>query len=265
MPVATQNMRVGLPPFPTFPLINKETLVPADGEVLAVRRFTFGLPSGQALGFNLGLGDHLKVVVPGITKPRSYSPTSDPKREGSFDLTLKIYKNGRCSEWLDSLELGTFVRMFGKMPIGTKMQIYNPGPHVIVIALGIGITEGLPVMNAELRRDGGTASSVTLIYAVRYKREVIFTQEIQEEAAEFGGRVRVVHAVSQEAVQGDGWHSGRVDADLVKKCVGGAAVGDVRFLVVGTKGMKREVWGLLKELGFPHASHALLRKPMKPM
>lgn len=258
----TRPIHIGFPPR-AFPLIAKKTLVASneDPVIHPVRRFTFGYPADQSLGFNLGLGDHLKVVVPGLTKPRSYSPTSDPKRKGSFDLTVKIYSNGRCSQWLDSLKIGAKVRMFGKLPMGTMMQLHRPGPHLFIIALGIGITEGFPVMQAQLERDSITR--VTLIYSVRYSTEVVFTQDIDDHQRRFPGRVFVKRIATREKV--DGWHHGHANEEFLQTCLVNVPASDARFLVVGTKSMIKSMWKALRKLGYRPTKHALLRKPLKPM
>ena len=248
-------------PLRSFPLIGKETLVEADKDVLPVRRFTFGYPSGRCLGFNLGRGECLKIVVPGITKPRSYSPTSDPSREGSFDLTIKIYKGGRCSEWLDSLSLGQPVRMIGPLPLKPALPLYNPGTHVVIIALGVGITEGFPVLAAELERDSNV--KVTLVHALRYERECIFVDEIQNHVDKYGDRFEMKRVFSREKVES--CHKGHVDATFLHKCAIDEGGHKTRFLVVGTKEMIRSVWASLKAAGYSHRKHALLRKPLKPM
>lgn len=78
--------------FRPFTLLAKQTLVEADAAAiaagspharLAVRRLTFRLPAGTRLGLDTGLGEFLRVLVPGGPRcgpgsaPKSYSPTAE--------------------------------------------------------------------------------------------------------------------------------------------------------------------------------------------
>merc|ERR1712176_702004 len=94
----------------------------------------------------LELGDVVKMVIPNY-KPKSYSMSA--LREDEFDVTLKVYPNGRASGFLDRLEIGQSINSFGL----TKGKTRNVGDYVGVIAYGVGITEGLPVARAELEKD----------------------------------------------------------------------------------------------------------------
>lgn len=245
-----------LPPFSTFPLISKETLVEADETrtILPVRRFTFAYPSTEALGFNPTL-QHLKIIRPGPYKPRSYTPTSPQHHTGSFDLTVKIYPNG-TSEWLDTIPVGRRVAMIGPLPLPIKRRIYSAGRHVVVIALGIGITLGLAAARFELRRREG--ASVALVYSVRYREEAIFEDEIDALSEEFGRAFLVRRLTTKEVAEG--WRSGRVDEACISECIEGCAMEDTRFLVVGTKPMMKDVWRMLNTMQFDRKRHSLARK-----
>lgn len=225
--------------------------------ILAVRRFRFGYLADEALGMNL-TSQHVKLVRPGPYKPRSYSPTSEQDRKGSFDLTMKIYPNGN-SEWMDGVAIGTEVGVIGPLPLPVKKKIYNPGKHVISIAFGVGITNVLATARNELAR--AECERFTLMYAVRYGAEAIFAEEIEELKKKYGDMFDVRYFASRELVEG--WGHGRVDEKALTECVEGWERQSCRFLVVGTKKMMKEMWGVLGGMGFTQKENNLSRKPFQ--
>lgn len=245
-----------LPPFASYPLISKKTLVAPSAEngVLAVRTFTFAYPSDMSLSFEPA--HHLKLVRPGPYKPRSYTPTSDADRKGSFDLTLKIYPRGN-SEWLDNLSIGHRVTMIGPLPLPFKAKVLKPGPFVVVIALGIGITLGYIAAKSELDRN----VSVTLVYAVRRKEEAIFGSELDELKQKHPDKFEIKMVASREHVEG--WQHGRLTEKLIHQFIPETSKDDVRFLVVGTKQMMKSIWSMLRGMGYNQVQHALFRKRFK--
>lgn len=163
-----------------FRLLSREALVDAGSAEdptaprILVIRLTFELPADaslQSLGFDLGLGHFLRVKHPGMgffRQGKAYSPTSDPGRRGSFDLTVKVYPGGGVSEYLSRCPVGH--------ENGENMQISGPYPvpwikcsrslpdmtasadaesvlKICLIAFGIGITEIAAVAVLEKQRN----------------------------------------------------------------------------------------------------------------
>jgi NAD(P)H-flavin reductase len=107
--------------------------------------FTFELPEDMCLGLNVG--NHIaiqyiktnssaflptKEFPDGEEISRKYTPISDIHVKGSFDILIKIYRKdthpeypegGLLTQHLDSLELGSMIRMRG--PIGRLMYYGN--------------------------------------------------------------------------------------------------------------------------------------------
>lgn len=250
-----------LPPFHSYPLLRKETLVEGveSENVLPVRRFTFAYVPETEFGLRPAM-QHLKVMPPGLKKARSYTPTSDATSEGSFHLTIKIYPGGKCSEWLDQVGIGTRVMMIGPLPLPIKKKISDePGEDalIVVIALGVGITHGIAVVREELTKK---RMRVLLVYSVRQKKEVLFEEEIQELKEQHKEFDTKFLATAEEVPR---WHYGRITPDLLKEYVGMQPKEQVRFDVTGTKGMIKQVWGMLSEIGFQYNTHALIKKSLK--
>lgn len=145
---------------------------------LPVRTLTFACPNQSqempSLGCRIDCGDVVKVVIP-EHKPKSYSMSA--ARPGEFDITFKVYPGGRCSGYLDSVKVGQSVLAFAK---GKKERNLGVGiTHVGVVAFGVGITEGLPIAEAELLRGG--AERVHLVWAARTHEDMVRERERERE------------------------------------------------------------------------------------
>ena len=139
---------------------------------------TFACPNQSqempSLGCRIDCGDVVKVVIP-EHKPKSYSMSA--ARPGEFDITFKVYPGGRCSGYLDSVKVGQSVLAFAK---GKKERNLGVGiTHVGVVAFGVGITEGLPIAEAELLRGG--AERVHLVWAARTHEDMVRERERERE------------------------------------------------------------------------------------
>jgi NAD(P)H-flavin reductase len=241
-------------------LIRKTTLVLARPNHLPVHTLTFSIPkdgnfSGAAVphsNVRIDVGDVVKMVIPGY-KPKSYSMSA--LREDEFDVTLKVYPNGRASGVLDRLKIGDEIHSFGKKAGRTR----NPGSNVGVIAYGVGITEGLPVAQAELEK--GDAKKVVLLWASRTMEDTFWNDAIDDLQREYPDRFEMIYLLSRE--EKEGCLHGRIDPSVLSSVFQGIAADDTRFLSVGTKEMMRMTDGMLSQIGFPMPKHALLPKNKK--
>lgn len=242
-------------------LIKKTTLIQEEApNHLPVHTLTFAIPThtnftGQATSHRnvrLDLGDVVKMVIPGY-KPKSYSISE--LRENEFDVTLKVYPNGRASGYLDRLRVGDNVHSFGMR----CSRSHNPGSYVGIIAYGVGITEGLPVARAELEK--GLAKKLVLLWASRTMADTFWNEQIEKLKTDFPDTFQIVYILSRE--ENDDCLHGRIDRTVL------SSVFDVpqderdqaRFLSVGTKEMMKLTDGMLAEIGYPMPKHWLLPKP----
>eukprot|EP00450_Noctiluca_scintillans_P009091 CAMPEP_0194493520 /NCGR_PEP_ID=MMETSP0253-20130528/11708_1 /TAXON_ID=2966 /ORGANISM="Noctiluca scintillans" /LENGTH=300 /DNA_ID=CAMNT_0039334517 /DNA_START=39 /DNA_END=941 /DNA_ORIENTATION=- len=237
-----------------------------------VWRVTFDLHRPEAvLGVNLGLGEHVKIALPDGwlcpqskkgTKPRSYSPTSDPLRPGSFDLTVKHYEEGCASAYIASLQPGDSVMMSRGWPLPADwIMKRRAGTHVGLVALGVGITEAVWVARAELQH----GAEVKLLYANRRLSDRLMREELQQLRQEYPDRFELQDIVSREPEDrdvGEAWR-GRPDMTILARFFPWAKVAGARFLVVGTKPMKKDLYAKINSLGFSD-SRQLLKKQFLP-
>lgn len=193
------------------------------------------------------------MVIPGY-KPKSYS-ISD-LRETEFDVTVKVYPNGRASGFLDRLQIGDTIGSFGKH----AARSYNPGSYVGIIVFGVGITEGYPVAKAELLEANTTSTKkvVKLLWASRTVADTFWKDELEELARQYPDNFEMVYLYSRE--QADGALHGRVSPALLQQVFDPPVKEEARFLSVGTKAMMKDVDGMLEEIGYPMPHHHLLPK-----
>ena len=259
-------------------LLRKETLVLAGAGRLPVHTLTFRAPGGRrCLGLRTALGDVLKVVVPGH-KPKSYSVSAEHKDEDgqfSFDVTFKVYPDGRASGFLDRLQPGDSAMVFHQEKY-ERAQPAGAITHVGLVALGVGITEALPIATAELERSKDT--HVLLLWTSRTPADTFWHARLSELRRCHGARFRLVRMYSrweQEqaklAVQEDGmWQPlhGRVDSQVLARVFDEAwgptfDRSGARFVSVGTKEMMKGVDQMLCEIGYDMPAHALLQSRNK--
>ena len=130
-------------------LLRKTTLVEAAPGRLPVHTLTFADPDAkrEGLGVRIDYGDVVKVMIPhfkpsecpntartsvhaprtsghgprevALITPASLSAESysmSAERAGEFDITFKLYPGGRCSGYLDSIQVGQSIDVFGMTP-----------------------------------------------------------------------------------------------------------------------------------------------------
>ena len=271
-------------------LLAKECLVTADpnNEIsprLAVYKLTFAIPSDPEhrlidkaiphAQLDLAVGDVVKIVIPDY-KPKSYSVSAlrldaEPPQ---FDVTFKVYPNGRASGHLDSLQIEDSIHTFGKL----ANRVRNTrGNFVGIVAYGVGITEAWPVAKAELRKH--ESSSVTLLWANRSLADVFWKEEIDHVSKLYPERLVVRYIFSREPkpvlvdgmvqpdidAQGNTTMYGRVNADVLKEVFQPKDPSEALFLVVGTKEMMRYTYDelLTEQMGYRMPQNAFLVKKEK--
>lgn len=245
-------------------LLRKTCLVPESPEHLPVYTLTFATPPayGEWTGCRIGTGDVIKVCVPGY-KPKSYSMSAE--RPGEFDITFKVYPNGRASGYLNSIKIGEDIDTF---PLGKKRRF--PGSHVGLVAFGVGITEALPIAIEELGQTD--AKHVCLLWASKTTGDTFWHEQIARLKEEHGDRFVFAEILSRE--QKDGAMHGRINADVLAQVFDGTWLtgpgaenerdrDGVRFLTVGTKSMMKEADQMLQSIGydmeFGHGANRLLK------
>lgn len=165
-------------------------------------------------------GKYLTVfeTIEGMSVTRAYSLSSSPKDslEGKYELTIKLVDGGLMSRFiLNNWKVGTEVEV--SAPEGHfDYQPLRDAKKVVCLAGGSGITPFVSMANAIA--DGDEDFEMTLLYGSRNKDVIIFKDELDAIMAKCD-KVKVVHVLSDKDadVSGDGFESGFITADLIKK------------------------------------------------
>ncbi|GAA4594932.1 ferredoxin--NADP reductase [Planotetraspora phitsanulokensis] len=143
-------------------------------------------------------GQFLTVRVP-TTRPegaaRCYSLSSSPVCDDKLKVTVKRTRGGYGSNWIcDNVTEGDVLEVL--RPSGT----FTPASlddDLLLLAGGSGVTPVMSILKSCLRAGTG---ALTLVYANRDEKSVIFRDELVALTAEYGERLTVVHWL--ESVQG---------------------------------------------------------------
>lgn len=241
-------------------LLKKTTLVSEGEERLPVHTLTFAIPNTSADTFSgkarphadvrLDYGDVVKMVIPGY-KPKSYSMSDLRPAVGEFDVTLKVYPNGRASGFLDRLNIGDEIGSFGMV----KKKKRNPGKYVGIICYGVGITEGLPMAQAECQK--GDAEKVVLLWASRTTADTFWKEQFAQLKAQYPEKFELVQILSRET--NENCLQGRIDPSVLEQVFTPKDKKDARFLSVGTKAMMKQTYQMLEEIGYQDPHNLLLQ------
>ncbi|MFD8431859.1 2Fe-2S iron-sulfur cluster-binding protein [Streptomyces coelicoflavus] len=126
---------------------------------------------------------------------RCYSLCSSPVRDELLKVTVKRTAGGYASHWIcDHVTEGDTLQVL--RPAGTFTPDSLDGDFLL-LAAGSGITPVMSILTSALHAGTG---GVTLVYANRDERSVIFREELTALAREYGDRLTVLHWL--ESLQG---------------------------------------------------------------
>jgi 3-ketosteroid 9alpha-monooxygenase subunit B len=160
------------------------------------RSITFAVPDALADVFRFSPGQYLTLGVPsdrtGLVA-RCYSICTPPGEP--LTVTVKRTVDGYASGWIhDHLAVGSTVRVLPPSGIFTPRDWSS---DLLLLAGGSGIT---PIMSIVRTALAAHSNRLTIFYANRDERSVIFAAALAALAAEHPGRLQVVHWL--ESVQG---------------------------------------------------------------
>ncbi|WP_334035886.1 ferredoxin--NADP reductase [Burkholderia cepacia] len=159
--------------------------------------FVFDVPAALRDAFAYRPGQFLTLNVPcaDAAVARCYSLSSAPGIDAAPKITVKRVRDGRASNWLcDRVRAGDTLEVLPPAGVFTPRALDG---DLLLFAGGSGITPVLSILKSALVHGRGM---LTLIYANRDERSVIFRDELQQLAQRHPGRLRVIHWL--DSVQG---------------------------------------------------------------
>jgi len=176
------------------------------------RVFTFGLEAGKSLG----LSTCACILMKGVDGPkdaedapviRPYTPMSTNAMLGKFELMVKVYPDGKMSQYLDALEVGKPMH-FKHVGGNVKIQYpFNNKKEIGMIVGGTGITPMIQALHCILGTKEDT-STVAMLYGSKTSGEILGKETLDSWAASCPDRFKVTHVLSEEPVDGT-WAGGR--------------------------------------------------------
>lgn len=160
------------------------------------RSLVFAVAEGTRLDYRPG--QFLTLRVPGgngASVARCYSLASSPHTDPAPKVTIKRVDGGYGSNWLcDNVVAGQMIEALPPSGVFTPADLDR---DLLLWAGGSGITPVMSILKSALAVGGGR---ITLVYANRDERSVIFAAELRDLAARHPDRLTVVHWL--ESVQG---------------------------------------------------------------
>ena len=162
----------------------------------------------------------------------------------SYVLTIKRTEPGYASKWiLENWKEGDAVELSGLLGDFYYDRIRD-AKTVVALAGGSGITPFFSM--AEAIADGIEDFELTILYGSRTAEGILLREELDAVAARSGGRVKVVHVLSDE--EREGYEHGFLTAELVRKY---APEGDYSVFMCGPQAMYDYEERELQKLSLP--------------
>ena len=157
----------------------------------------FEVPASLAQAFKYVPGQFLTLRLPidGVFVPRCYSMSSTPGLDGAPRVTVKRVHQGRGSNWIcNQLKVGDALEVMPPSGIFTPKQLQQ---DLLLMAGGSGITPVFSILRHALAQ---SSARITLLYANRDEKSVIFRDALNALAKAHPQRLQVVHWL--DSVQG---------------------------------------------------------------
>eukprot|EP00924_Labyrinthula_sp_SR-Ha-C_P016048 augustus_masked-scaffold_4-processed-gene-17.9-mRNA-1 protein AED:0.05 eAED:0.05 QI:0/0/0/0.5/1/1/2/0/314 len=186
---------------------------------------------------------------------RPYTPVSTNATVGEFELLIKIYPDGKMSNYLNDLPVGEKV-MFKHIKFNVKTQYPFGKKKICMLVGGTGITPMVQALHAILG-NLEDKTEVKMLYGSQTQKDILGKEILDQ--WENNPRLSVKHVLDKEPANSD-WQGDRgfITGDMVKTFFGEPEP-DMKIFVCGPPGMynafcgprdKPEVTGILGDLGF---------------
>jgi ferredoxin-NADP reductase len=201
-------------------------------ETLRVKSFRLRLP--MWMPHLPGQHYDVRLTAPdGYRAQRSYSVASSPLDEGEIELTIDRLEDGEVSPYFhDVLVEGDLVEVRG--PFASYFVWRGEAP-VLLIGGGSGVVPLMAILRHRRRAMPGVP--MRLIYSVRSPEDVIYADELGDEAS-----------LTYTREPPDGWtgHTGRIDEPMIE----GASLDQATAFICGSNGFVEAASRLLLARGF---------------
>eukprot|EP00244_Chara_vulgaris_P013567 TRINITY_DN782_c0_g1_i2.p1 TRINITY_DN782_c0_g1~~TRINITY_DN782_c0_g1_i2.p1 ORF type:complete len:356 (+),score=62.11 TRINITY_DN782_c0_g1_i2:60-1127(+) len=225
--------------------------------------FRFEIPQDMELGLPVAscVVTRAQVGVDANGKPsmviRPYTPVSDPAQKGFFELLIKVYPNGKMTQYMDKLVPGETLDVKG--PITKIPYTANMKKRIGMICGGSGITPMFQVLD-RIAKNPDDSTQVTLVFANVSEGDILLRKELDRISFSHPN-VKVFYVIDRPV---KGWEGGvgYITEEMLRKAMPPPS-DDNLIMVCGPPGMMRhisgdklpdksqgEVSGLLAKMGY---------------
>jgi cytochrome-b5 reductase len=210
------------------------------------RLYRFALPNEtDVLGLPIGQHMSFRAVIDGKEVYRPYTPTSSDDDLGHFDLVIKVYPQGKMSQYIDNMKVGELIDVKG--PKGLFTYTPNMKRAFGMLAGGTGITPMLQVIQAILKNPADR-TQVSLIFANVAEDDILVRSTLEDLAAKNPDRFKLHYTLDKPPADWK-YSQGFITADMVAEhCL--APADDVMILMCGPTPMVNAQIGNLQKLGY---------------
>ncbi|OJJ34677.1 hypothetical protein ASPWEDRAFT_39754 [Aspergillus wentii DTO 134E9] len=182
---------------------------------------------------------------------RPYTPISSLTKQGSVELMVRKYPNGKASTHIHSLAPGdtlTFLTALKGFPWSP-----NKFSQVHLIAGGAGITPIFQLIQGILDNPADK-TKINLIFGVNNEQDLLLREELESYKTRFPDRFNYIYTISHPKEENSPYRKGHVTEELLKTAV--TVDKDSHVFVSGPPAMEasllgsRSAPGILSRLGF---------------
>ncbi|XP_066991179.2 NADH-cytochrome b5 reductase-like [Anabrus simplex] len=217
-----------------------------DGKVMKIARNL-----GFSIGQHLVMRNNKTGTDQGVLT-RAYTPISDSKTalQGCFDVLIKLYSNGKMSNFIRNLNLDDIVYWRG--PFGDFKYIPNKYKFVFMLCAGTGVTPLYPIAR-RIVEDETEETFVRLIFSCKRCSEMLLREEIRELAGYWNFTARIF--ITQDVASAGGYREqftlGRVTSSVLVEEFSGKPLENVLVLICGTKAFNKDMLNYMQQIGVP--------------
>jgi cytochrome-b5 reductase len=210
------------------------------------RLYRFALPNEtDVLGLPIGQHMSFRAVIDGKEVYRPYTPTSSDDDLGHFDLVIKVYPQGKMSQYIDKMQIGDEIDVKG--PKGLFTYTPNMKRAFGMLAGGTGLTPMLQVITAILKNPQDR-TQVSLIFANVTEEDILLRSTLEELAAAHPDRFKLHFTLDKPPADWK-YSQGFITSAMVQEhCP--APADDVMILMCGPTPMVNAQINNLQSLGY---------------
>ncbi len=198
------------------------------------------------------------VTDKGSNVVRPYTPISDTKQKGSFDLLIKKYEDGKMTNHIFGLKPSDTLSFKG--PILKWKWEPNQFQEITLIGGGSGITPLYQLIH-EILKNKEDKTKINLLFGNKTPSDILLKPELDKLAKQHPGQFEVKYFVDKAEKEFDG-KVGYIDKDALKSVLKEPSPTSHVFICgppgmyksisgpKGPRGAQGEMGGILAELGY---------------